>query len=244
MPMHDWTRVDAGIFHAFHHDWITEIARALNRGLLPAEYYALPEQQAAGFGPDVLTLQMPPETRDDEPQSGGGTTTQARPKTRFMAEVPDSEFYRRKKSSIAVRHVSGDRMVALVEIVSPGNKSSRKAMQDFVKKACEFLEHRIHLLIVDPLPPKRRDPNGIHALIWEEIQDEPFLLPKDKPLTLVAYECGLVTRAYIEPIAVGDDLPDMPLFVEPEHHVLVPLDATYQAAFAGMPRRWRDVVAQ
>lgn len=24
MPMHDWTRVAAGIFHAFHHDWITE----------------------------------------------------------------------------------------------------------------------------------------------------------------------------------------------------------------------------
>ena len=115
-------------------------------------------------------------------------------------------------------------------------------MQDFVKKACEFLEHRIHLLIVDPLPPGRRDPNGVHALIWEEIQDEPFLLPKDKPLTLAAYECGLVTRAYIEPIAVGDALPDMPLFVEPKYHVPVPLDATYQAAFAGMPKRWREVV--
>src|SRR4051812_28501831 len=49
MPIHDWTRVDAGIFHAFHHDWITEIARALNRGLLPTEYYALPEQLVVGF---------------------------------------------------------------------------------------------------------------------------------------------------------------------------------------------------
>ena len=29
MPVHDWTRVAAGIFHHFHHDWITEIARAL-----------------------------------------------------------------------------------------------------------------------------------------------------------------------------------------------------------------------
>jgi Protein of unknown function (DUF4058) len=243
MPMHDWTRVDAGIFHAFHHDWITEIARALNQGLLPAEYYALPEQQAAGFGPDVLTLQAPPTNTDDKPESEGGTMTQTRPKTRFIAEVSDSEFYRRKKSSIAVRHVSGDRMVALVEIVSPGNKSSRKTISEFVNKACEFLEHRIHLLLVDPFPPKRRDPNGIHSLIWEEIQDEPFLLPKDKPLTLVAYECGLVTRAYIEPIAVGDRLPDMPLFVEPDHHVPVPLDATYAAAFAGLPKRWRDVVA-
>ena len=56
MAVHDWTRVDAGIFHAFHHDWITEISRALNRGLLPADYYALPEQIAGEFGPDVLTL--------------------------------------------------------------------------------------------------------------------------------------------------------------------------------------------
>ena len=57
MPMHDWTRVEAGIYHDFHHEWISEIKRALNRGLLPEDYYALAEQQAAGFGPDVLTLQ-------------------------------------------------------------------------------------------------------------------------------------------------------------------------------------------
>jgi hypothetical protein len=43
MPIHDWTRVDAGIFHAFHHDWITYISSALNRGLLPPRFYALPE---------------------------------------------------------------------------------------------------------------------------------------------------------------------------------------------------------
>ena len=58
MPMHDWTRVEAGIYHDFHHEWISEIKRALNRGLLPEDYYALAEQQAAGFGPDVLQSLM------------------------------------------------------------------------------------------------------------------------------------------------------------------------------------------
>jgi hypothetical protein len=53
MPVHDWTRVDAGIFHHFHHDWITEIARALNRGILPPDYYALAEQHAAGLSTAV-----------------------------------------------------------------------------------------------------------------------------------------------------------------------------------------------
>jgi hypothetical protein len=59
MPIHDWTRVDAGIFHDFHHSWIEEIKRALNRGLLPAEYYALAEQITSNLGPDVLTLHYP-----------------------------------------------------------------------------------------------------------------------------------------------------------------------------------------
>src|SRR5262249_43802728 len=59
MPIPHWTRGAAGIFHHFHHGWIEEIARSLNRGLLPADYYALAEQFAAGLGPDVLTLHAP-----------------------------------------------------------------------------------------------------------------------------------------------------------------------------------------
>jgi hypothetical protein len=243
MPMHDWTQVEPGIFHAFHHDWITELARILNQGLLPGDYYALPEQQAAGFGPDVLTLQSP-TTNGNAPEtstSGSATMVRTRPQTQFMAET-DAEFYRRKKSSIAVRHVSGDRIVAMLEIVSPGNKASRHGFQAFVAKACELLEHRIHLLILDPFPPGPRDPNGLHAAIWEEVRDQPFVLPANKPLTLAAYECDLTTRAYIEPIAVGDPLPDMPLFVEPGCHVAVPLEKTYHLAFSALPRRWRTVL--
>jgi hypothetical protein len=240
MPMHDWTLVPDGIYHAFHHEWISEIGRALNRGLLPGDYYALPEQVAAGFGPDVLTLQ---EQRADSAADGGGVATapQARPRTRFTAET-DSEFYRRKKSTIVVRHVSGDRIVAMVEIVSPGNKASQSALHAFVNKACELLEHRIHLLIVDPLPAGPRDPQGIHAAIWSELQNTAFCLPADKSLTPVAYECEVITRAYIEPVAVGDALPDMALFLEPARWIAVPLEATYATAFAVMPRRWRDVL--
>src|SRR5262249_12448468 len=128
------------------------------------------------------------------------------------------------------------------EIVSPGNKSSRHAFQALVDKACELLEHRIHLLIVDPLPRGPRDPSGIHGALWEQVQDEPFHPPADQPLTLVAYECDLTTRAYIELLAVGQPLPEMPLFLEPNGCVMVPLEATYQAAFAVMPRRWRTVL--
>jgi hypothetical protein len=105
---------------------------------LPAECYTLAELQAAGFGPDVLTLQTPPDVSPTT--QNGGAATRTRPRTRFVAELPDAEFYRRKKNSIAIRHVSGDRIVAVVEIVPRGNKSSRNALRSFVTMACEFLE--------------------------------------------------------------------------------------------------------
>ncbi len=244
MPMHDWTLVEAGIYHAFHHEWISEIFRTLNQGLLPEGYYALPEQVAAGFGPDVLTLQDQRPDADGGPGTGSaatGTLLQSRPQTRFTAKS-DVEFYRKKKSSIAIRHVSGDRLVAMIEILSPGNKNSRNHFRAFIDKACDLLEHRIHLLLVDPFPPGQRDPNGIHAAIWDEVLEDSFVLPADKPLSLVAYESELIARAYIETVAVGDVLPDMPLFLEPNGCVKVPLEATYQTAFAVMPRRWRDVL--
>ncbi|MFN0060748.1 MAG: DUF4058 family protein [Planctomycetota bacterium] len=240
MPVHDWTRVEAGIFHDFHHGWIEEIKRALNSGILPADYYALAEQHAAGFGPDVLTLESPPGNVRATPMTGSGLQL-APPKVRVTAEA-DLEFYRRKQNTITVRHVSGDRVVAIVEIVSPGNKGGRGAFRAFVEKAADLLEQRIHLLILDLHPPSVRDPQGIHGAIWAEISGVEYLAPTDKRLTLASYESGDTTRAYVEPIAVGDALPDMPLFLEPRAYVNVPLDRCYQSAFAGVPTRWRQVL--
>lgn len=64
----------------------------------------------------------------------------------------------------------------------------------------------------------------------------------DKPLALVSYECADRVRAWMERLAVGDTLPDMPVFLEPGMHVPVPLEPTYMEAWRGMPGRWREVV--
>jgi hypothetical protein len=248
LPVHDWTRVKAGIFHAFHHGWTEEIARALNRGVLPANYYALPERFAAGFGPDVLTLEGTSDengTLDGEPRdvpTSAATAVQlAPPKLQPTAET-DMEFYRRKQKAIVVRHASGDRIVAMIEIVSPGNKAARNPLRAFVQKAAELLENGIHLLILDLHPPGRRDPDGIHGEIWQEIAGQEYSAPPGKLLTLASNETGNALRASVVHAAVGDALPDMPLFLEPQKAVTVPLEATYNAAFAEVPRRWRQVL--
>jgi hypothetical protein len=113
-------------------------------------------------------------------------------------------------------------------------------LRAFVEKKTQLLEQGIHLLVVDLFPPGKRDPQGIHRAIWEEIHDTHFKLPADKRLTLAAYAAGFVTTAYVEPVAVEDLLPDMPLFLEPERHVLTPLEATYQAAWGELPEEIRE----
>ena len=52
---------------------------------------------------------------------------------------------------------------------------------------------------------------------------------------LAAYDAGPPTVAYVEPVGVGDPLPDMPLFLRPEFYVPTPLEATYQASWRGFP---------
>jgi hypothetical protein len=109
--------------------------------------------------------------------------------------------------------VSGDHLVAIVAIVSKGNKSGRKAFDDFVRKAAEFLSHQVHLLILDLQPPTARDSQGIHGAIWDEVAGQEYLRPTDKPLTLTSYESGAGVRAFIEPVGVGDALVEMPLYL-------------------------------
>jgi hypothetical protein len=250
MPIHDWSRVDAGIFHDFHHAWIEQIKRLLNSGVLPPDHYAMAEQHTSHFGPDVLTLQsrsFGDHVQDEQEPSGDGARSSdhgvvASAPTARLAGETDLEFYRRKQNIVAVRHVSGDRLVAVVEIVSPGNKSSQAVFRKFVDKAVELLSQDIHLLILDLVAPTRRDPNGIHGAIWEALSDDEYKAPPAKPLTLAAYEAEMGVRAFVEPVAVGDLLPEMPLFLKAGGHVPVAVESTYESAWEAVPRRWRSVI--
>jgi hypothetical protein len=129
MPVHDWPRVEAGIFHDFHVAWIGELRKSLNSGLLPEGYYALAEQR-----------------------------------------------------SLAIRHVSGHRLVALLEIVSSANKDRPQTVEDFVTKAVSALDLGVHLLVVDLFPAGVHDPFGMHGAIRQGLEqsDEPYDPPADE----------------------------------------------------------------
>jgi hypothetical protein len=243
MPIYDWSRVDAGIFHDFHCSWISEVKRVLNNGVLPPEYYALSEQVAGRIGPDVLTLRSGGLVRPFQEWGPSGATSvlEAPPKVALTVQA-ERNAYARRQHSLAIRHRSKDRLIAIIEILSPGNKSDREALGTFKEKVCSALENGIHLLLLDLIPPNRLNPNGIHGVVWSEVGDVPYTAPSGKPLTLAAYAAGPVWTAYIQPAAVGDRLIDMPLFLDPDAYVDVPLEVTYRRAWESVPRRWQQVL--
>ncbi|MBI4601940.1 MAG: hypothetical protein HY721_08255 [Planctomycetes bacterium] len=151
------------------------------------------------------------------------------------------EFYSGRANRIVVKHHLG-RTIAVIEIVSPGNKDSRAALRDFVEKTTDFLRAGIHVLVIDLFPPTPRDPGGIHKAVWDEISEEPFVFPEGKDRTLASYETGSERTAYVEPVGVGDRLPDMPLFLANDLHVMVPLEPTYEATWGASPEELRLAV--
>ena len=151
-----------------------------------------------------------------------------------MTQRAEVDSYLRKASRVAVRHRHGD-VVAVIEIISPGNKASRVEFRTLVEKSAELIRQGIHLLAIDLFPPGKRDPQGIHKAIWDEFQEEDLELPPDKPLTLASYEAGPECVAYVEFIGVQDALPEMPLFLRPGFYVPAPLEETYQTAWATFP---------
>ncbi len=215
MPVHDWSRVADWVFHDFHLSWIAGLWKTLNADVLTRDYYAMIEHAA----------------RLDEPNVRAS-----------RANHPEVEPFTRRQRNVVIRHHSDERIVALIEILSPGNKSTQNEFQAFVTKTLDSLDRGYHLLLIDLHPRTYRDPDGIHPIIWAEAGSTPPPMPPDKPLTLVAYEAGPPITAYVEPVAVGDTLIDMPLFLGPNWYVSVPLEATYEVAYHGVPRQFREVL--
>jgi hypothetical protein len=239
MPIHDWTRVPAGLFHVFHQAWSTRIMSALNAGVLPKGMSALVEQRANGWEPDVLAIE---ERRKRRPRldDDGGLLTLDPPSTRMVFRS-DEEIYADRANRVVVKHHLGP-TVAIIEIVSPGNKDCRPRIDDFVEKAVEFIQKGVHVLVLDLFPPTSCDPLGIHQLIWDMFHVEPFEFPTGKDRILASYEAGREKVAYVEPVAIGDILPSMPLFLTSGKHIKVPLESTYLLAWTDCSEGLREVV--
>ena len=180
---------------------------------MPADYFALAEQHAGETIPDILTLSHV-DRQAPSTDSGGLAVEEAPPKVSLCMTADESIAYRALRRTIAIRHRTGHDLVAMIEILSPGNKSSRSAVDQFVAKSASAIRLGIHLLVIDLFPPTSFDPQGMHGEIWAQVGGQ-FQLPPNQPLLFAAYEAVERPRAYVEPSAVGHELPLMPVFLAP-----------------------------
>lgn len=246
MPVHDWTRVEEGIFHAFHTTWMGAIQNAMNGGLLPDSYYALAEQHFGRPVADVLTLHASPAYDVPLPPlpepAGGLALAEAPPRVHRRQSFDASAIVHGR--SLAVRHVSGHRLIALLEIVSPANEDRESHVADLADKARQAMANGVNLVLVDLLPPGPHDRWGMHAEVLSrmDLLDVPYELPGDQPLTVASYVAGPRLEVFANHLAIGQPIPETPLFLTRERYVNVPLEETYLVAYRGMPAFWRDVL--
>jgi hypothetical protein len=241
MPVHDWTRVSAGTFHHFHGSWIIHLSEALNAGVLPDSYYAMSEQHAGQIIPDVLTLERRELESDISRHPGAVAVAEAPPATQMRQSLDSETSYRRRQKTLSIRETGSDRLVAIVEIVSPSNKDRAQSVQDLVEKLHSALRARVHVLLLDLIPPGTHDPHGIHGAVCDRYDLE-YSQPAELPLTMASYAADRKPTAYVEPVSVGQALIDMPLFLDVDWYVPAPLEATYLQAYRGMPSVWKEVL--
>ncbi|MCA9084498.1 MAG: DUF4058 family protein [Planctomycetaceae bacterium] len=241
MPVHNWNTIFAGAFHHFHQSWILEICRRLNSGLLPDGYYSAAEQVTGGRSPDVVTLEEEGDVFSRAPlsgEAGGLLLKEVPPRVQYEFEA-DAVTYAEKADRVAIRHVSENRVIAVIEIVSPGNKYSRREMKALQDTVYALLDARINLLLVDLILPGNFDPEGLpRGLAVVEDSVVPAVTA-EQPLSLFSLRADPPLHSYIGLCSHNQPLPDMPLFLTPERYINIPLEETYLAAWQGVPGPWK-----
>ncbi len=253
MPIHDWSKADAGVFHDLHVSWIAGVKAVLNERLLPAPFYAIAEPAVGDAVPDVLTLQA--EERPRSPAASAPTalddsrdaTVARAPASVVVQDLEPADPYTLLARHILIRDsLRNDRLVAVIELISKGNKTSRERADQFVDKAVSLLRAGMHLLLVDLHPPTQIVPAGLHARISEAYGTPPPELPEDRRLQAVSYQVldGGFPRAHVVPLKLGDALPEMPIFLGPHSFVRVPFEETYSEAFRSLAGKFRRVLGE
>jgi hypothetical protein len=130
-----------------------------------------------------------------------------------------------------IQRSGGPTLVGAIELVSPGNKDRPEARRAFAAKCAGYLQLGIGLLIVDVVT--ERQANLHDELIDLLEQDSVYRFPTSAALYCVAYRPRRTAAAedQIElrraPLALGSQLPTMPLALRGGPIVQVDLEGTY-----------------
>lgn len=219
-------------WRSVHGAWAAAMARLLNQGVLPPGYYAVP--MADRDGPveiDVAALHAPgvPAEGAAAPRAWAPPA----PGAAVAVELPVDDGV-----EVQVFADDGDpRLAAAIELLSPRNKDRAGARQAFAVKCVGYLQRGSSVVVVDTVTTRRADLNAaILALL--AVAEGAASLPDG--LAAVSYRAvGFGEEAqhlqlWAEPLALGQPLPTLPLWIAADFAVPLDLDASYRATCADL----------
>jgi hypothetical protein len=201
MPLRDHFRApldDLASWEGFHGQWPAMLVLSLSRKL-PPEYVAAPRVQFERLG-DV---------------SG---STNERP------DVPTSDEYEVRVYDSR----RGRRLVAAIEIVSPGNKGRLNHRRAFVAKCATLLQNQVSVVIIDLVTT--RDFNLHHELL--QLIGKPESKSAASPIYVVSCRATRKDRTWLleaweHPLTLGEALPTLPLWLTSDLAIPLELEQSY-----------------
>lgn len=229
MPLLDHfhgTLADDWPWAGFHSTWATTIASHLNAGILPPDYHAIPHVKAgAAVEIDVATYQTAP------PSGGTATAVWTPPRPSMILPV---DFVGLPLFEVQiVRRLGGPQLRAAIELVSPANKDRDTHRHAFAVKCASYLQQNVSVVVVDIVTERTAN---MHAEVLDVLRLE--TQPPEVALTdlyALAYRTvplngSFTLEIWTTPLILQTELPTLPLWIEPDIYVSLPLEVSYMAA--------------
>jgi hypothetical protein len=231
MPLRDHFRSSSTYLksEALHGGWPMIIAQRLN-ALLPPEYVAQPSVRL-GDAMEIVVAALERESRDD-PSRGGNDETRLMVASWAPAEpqiLIDTEFLEPSAYEVKVYTQDEFRLVAAIELVSPSNKDRPENRKTFVHKCEALLKQDVCVTIIDLVTTRTAN---LYGELLDELGAErtPVSRSPIHAVTCRGLRSGRRWRVetWEHELAVGSQLPTLPLWLSEDFGVPLELEAAYE----------------
>jgi hypothetical protein len=213
-------------WEGIHSTWTATIATQLNRGILPPDYFAMPQ----------ITVGVRVEadvTAWKQPVSGGGngpvaTQVWAPPRPALSAAV---DFVNVQSFEVQIlQQMGGPKLRTVVELISPANKDRPGHRLAFAIKCAAYLQKGISLVVVDVVTERKANLHAQLAEVLPQANSLAWQSPTD--LYAVTYRAvpwseGDRMDVWPEVLTLGAELPTMPLWLDEELCIPLRLEESY-----------------
>jgi hypothetical protein len=220
-------------WESFHALWSGAMVERLNRLILPEGYFAETQVHVGGrVEVDVASFEHAETAPGAGGANGGGVAVATWSPPRTASSMP--ALFPDEFEVQVFRSSGGATLVGAVELVSPRNQDRPEARRAFAVKCGSYLQQGIGLVIVDIVTERLAN---LHDELVQVLRlADSFLFPASAPLYTVAYHPvrrdpgGDLIDYWPLPLAVGRDLPTVPLALRGGPTLPLELEITYTEA--------------